>query len=109
MAETLLILAQADLPATTLTDVYICGSSGGATISSIYIANRTASQTTFRISVAPAGAGDSAEQYLYYDIVIPPNDTFVATVGLTLANTDVLRAYAAATGISVNVFGVEVS
>ena len=109
MAETLKVLAQSAPSATTLTDVYTCGSSGGATVSSVYLANRSATATTFRVSVAIAGAGNTNAQYLYYDIPIPGNDTFVATVGVTMANTDVLRVYVAAATVSVNVFGVEVS
>jgi len=109
MAETAKILAQSSLAATTLTDVYTCGSSGGAAISSVYVCNRSATATTFRISVAAAGAADTNKQYLYYDIPLPGNDTFVFTVGVSLANTDVLRAYANDATVSVNVFGVELS
>jgi len=107
--ETPKVLAQAALSATTLTDVYTCGSSGGAAISSVVICNQSATPTTFRISISVAGAADTAKQYLYYDIPLPGNDTFIATVGVSLANTDVLRAYVGAATISINVFGVELS
>jgi len=109
MAETSKILAQSSPAATSLTDVYTCGSSGGAAISSVTICNQSATPTTFRISLAVAGAADTAKQYLYYDIPLPGNDTFIATIGVSLANTDVLRAYVGAATVSINVSGVELS
>lgn len=73
------------------------------------VANRSAIATSFRVSVSPAGAADSDEQYLYYDIAIPGNDTFAATMGVTLAATDVVRVYATLATLSFNFFGVEIS
>ena len=73
------------------------------------LCNRGGTATTFRLSVAAAGAADATKQYLYYDVSLPANDTFTATVGITLATTDVLRAYAGSANVSVNAFGVEVT
>lgn len=109
MAETRKTLGQEALPATTLTDVYTVPGATSAVVSSISVCNRAASDTTFRLSVAQAGAADATEQYLYYDVTLPANDTFVATIGVTLAATDVVRAYAVSANVSVNVFGVEIS
>jgi hypothetical protein len=109
MADTLKNLAQVNPSATTLTDGYTVPSSTQASISSIVIANRSATPTTFRISVAVGGAADNNKQYLYYDVPIGGNDTFVATLGITLATTDVVRVYAAAATLSFNIFGVEVT
>lgn len=109
MAEGRKILGQADLAATTLTDVYTVPAATEAIVSTVFVCNRTGSNRKFRISVAPAGAVDSNEQYLYYDEPLPKNSTFTFTTGLTLAATDVLRAYANNTGVSINVFGVELT
>lgn len=109
MADTLKILAQAELAATTLTDVYTVPASRSTTVSTITVCNRTGANLTFRLSVAAAGAADTNSQYLYYDMPLPAKDTFAITLGITLSTTDKIRAYASAAGVSVNVFGVEVS
>lgn len=109
MAETFKILGQAALAATTLTDVYTVPAATSASISSVIVCNRGATATTFRISLAIAGAGDATAQYLYFDTPIEANDTFIATIGVTLATTDVLRAFAGNTSLSVNVVGVQIT
>lgn len=109
MADTLKILAQSNPSATTLTDIYTVPASTSASISSVVIANRSATPTSFRLAVAPAGAADTNQQYLYYDQPIDGNSSFVATIGITMATTDVLRVYATLATLSFNVFGVEVS
>lgn len=108
MADTLKILGSAALAATTLTTVYTVPASKMTTVSTITVCNRAATAATFRISVAAAAAADTAGQYLYYDQAIDGNSTFTITIGITLATTDVIRAYASTANIQVNVFGVEV-
>ncbi len=109
MAETLKVLAQSAPAAATPVDAYTVAASTSTTVSSIVVCNRSATDTTFRLSVAVAGAGAADEQYLYYDEEIKGNTTFIATIGLTLAATDVLRVYATLATVSFNVFGVEVT
>lgn len=101
------ILGQLNPSATTLTDLYTVPASTKTTGTSIVIANRSSSSTSFRISVAVAGAADDAKQYLYYDVAIPGNDSFTATIGITLAATDVVRVYATLATLSFNLFGIE--
>lgn len=107
MADILKILGQSNPLAATLTDLYTVPSGRSVASSSVVIANRSATATTFRVSVAPAGAADSDEQYLYYDISIPGNDSFVATIGMTLEATDVVRVRATLATLSFNLFGLE--
>jgi len=57
--------------------------------------------------VAVAGAALATKQYLYYDVAIGGNDTFMATIGITLATTDVVRVYATLATLSFNLFGIE--
>ena len=109
MADTLKVLGQAALAATTLTDVYTVPAATSATVSSITVCNRSSTSTTWRMSIAVAGAGDATSQYVYYDLPIPGNDTFIATVGFTLATTDVVRFYAGAATVTASVFGVQVT
>lgn len=109
MADTLKILGQSALAATTLSDVYTVPAATAATVSTVTVCNRGATPATFRLSVAIGGAADTAAQYLFYDQTLDANTTFAATIGITLATTDKLRAYASTANISVNVFGIEVT
>ena len=106
MAETLGSLGQAALPATTLTSILTVGGSATAVLSSLVVCNRGGTATTLRVSHAIAGAVDAVGQYLYYDLPIPANDTFAASLGVTLAATDVIRAYAGNGNLSINLYGV---
>lgn len=109
MAETIKVLGQSNPGAATLTDAYTVPASTSAVISTITVANRSATATSFRISVAPNGAADSNEQYLYYDIPLPGNDTFATTIGITVDAADVVRVYATLATLSFNIFGTEVT
>lgn len=109
MADTNKVLAQSNPAATTLTDIYTVPASTSTVISSIVVCNQASSSATFRISVQVANAADAVKQYLFYDITIPGNDSFVATIGITLAATDVIAIYASSTTLSFNVFGVEIT
>lgn len=102
------IIAQLLPSSTSLTDLYTVPTGKTATLSSVTVCNNSGSQLTFRISVAIAGVADNNKQYLYYDLPIDANDTFIATIGLTLAATDKIRVKTnSANGLSFNCFGIE--
>lgn len=107
MAQTYKVLGQSNPAATTPTDIYTAPAATTAVISSVVVANRSAVQRTFRLSVRAAGAGTDNKQYLAFDMAVPANDTVFLQLGLTLAATDVLTAYASAQELAFNVFGVE--
>jgi len=107
MAVTKRVLGQNAPSATTLTDLYTVGSGKQTTVSSIVVCNRSATATSFRIAVAPAGEADAVKHYSYYDTAIPGNDTLIATLGKTLAATDKIRVYATLATLSFQVFGAE--
>lgn len=109
MATALLVLGQSAPSAATLTTLYTVAASTEAVASSIIICNRDAAATTIRVAVRPAGAGISDEHYLYYDLSIPGNETFIATIGITLATTDVVSVYATLATVSFNLMGQEVT
>ena len=109
MADTFKVLAQSNPSAATLTDIYTVPASTSTTISTIVVCNRSSVATSFRISVQVANAADDNKQYLYYDVIIPGKDTFVCTLGLTLATTDVIAIYATLATLSFNIFGVEIA
>ncbi len=109
MANTYKILGQVSPLATTSTDLYTVPASTSAVCSSISICNRGTSDTTFRVSISQGGASITNKDYLYYDVTLAGNDTFVATLGITLATTDKIRVYAGNTNLSFQIWGTEIS
>lgn len=101
------ILGQSAPSANSLTDLYTVPSAKSAVVSSLAVCNRGAAQATFRVSAAAAGAADAASQYLYYDVVVPANQTWIATIGITLATTDVLRVLGSTGYVTFTAFGDE--
>jgi len=102
-------LGQSYPAATTLTDLYTVPASTQTVVSSIIVCNHSGSASTFRISLAPAGAADANAQYLYFDVPIGANDTFVATIGIGMQTTDKLRCYSGNGSISFTAVGSEIS
>ena len=109
MAETLKVLGQLAAAATTAETLYTVPGATTAVVSSIVVCNRGATATTFRISIRVAGAGADNKQYLYYDTIIPANDTFVATLGISLGAADVITTYAGAAQVTFQAFGEEIT
>ena len=106
MADTYKVLSQSNPSAATVTDSYTVPASTEAIISSITVANRSIA-TSFRISVAIAGAADAVTQYIAYDVAIAANEAKAFTLGITLGAADVVRVYATLATLTFSVFGVE--
>jgi hypothetical protein len=109
MAYTYKVLAQSAPSATTDTDVYTVGSGKQAIVSTITVANRSASASSYRIAVRPAGATLANKHYLAYDVAIAANDTTVLTIGITLTATDVITVYALSANLSFGIYGTEIT
>lgn len=109
MATTYKVLGQVSPAATTETLLYVVPSATTAIGSSIIIANRGTSVASFRVSIAVGGAATTNKDYIYYDLPIGANDTFIATIGITLATTDEVRVYASNTNLSFSLYGSEIS
>ena len=109
MTDTFKVLGQVTPGAGTLTTLYTVPAVTSSTLSTLLAANRSSLPTNFRVSVAVAGAADEAKQYLYYDVPLAANDTFAATLGVTLATTDLVRVRSSNGQVSFNLFGVEVT
>ena len=107
MTQTLKVLGQNKPAATTLTDLYTVPGATTTAVTSISVCNSSASSDTFRISIAIAGAGDTAKQYLYYDVTIPGNNNFTLTTGITLGAADVIRCYSGSGNLAFSAFGAE--
>lgn len=109
MAQTHKTLFQSNPSAASSTDAYTVPASTSAILSSVTVCNRSAAATTFRLSVAVAGAALDNKQYIAYDAPIAGNDSITLTLGITLATTDKVRVYATLATLSFNGFGVELT
>jgi len=107
MANVIKVLGQSAPGAASLTTLYTVPAATSTAVSSIVVSNRSATATSFRIAIRPAGAAISNEMYLYYDVILAGNDTFVATIGITLATTDIVSVYNTLATLSFNLFGQE--
>jgi hypothetical protein len=103
------VLGQSNPAATTLTTLYTVPASKEAVVSSISVANLTATAATFRLAVRPGGASIANQHYIGYDITVGASDSTIITVGLTLATTDVLSVYASTANVAFQAFGDEAS
>jgi hypothetical protein len=102
-------LGQAAPAATTSTDLYTVPAATQAIVSTITIANRAATDATFRISQSLTGAALANKDYLVYDATVPGSGFITLTLGITMATTDKLRVYASSANISFNAFGTEIA
>jgi len=111
MTDNIKVLAQIAPSAGVLTPLYTVPAATSAATSSIIICNQNsiAGYIAFRISIAIGGAVDDPKQYVYFDIPLMNNDTFIATIGMTLATGDVIRVRTDTANVSFSLFGVEVA
>lgn len=101
------VLGQSNPAATTLTTLYTVPALKETVVSSISVANLTATDATFRLAVRPAGASIANQMYIGYDITVGASDSTIITVGITLATTDVISVYASTANIAFQAFGDE--
>lgn len=109
MALVYRVLGQSNPAATTPTDLYTVPAATSAVTSTLVVCNQAAGAATFRVAVRVAGLAGTAKQYLYYDVSVAANATLTATLGLTLAATDVVTVYASSTTVSFCLFGSEIT
>lgn len=109
MATAYKVLGQSAPNATTNTTLYTVPALTEAVVSSIVVANRSGTPTTFRVAVRPLGAALANQHYLYYDVALAGNDTFIATIGIGLAATDVVAVYVGAATVSFSLLGMELT
>jgi len=97
------VLGQSFPAAATATLLYTADTQ--TVVSSLVVCNQSAVPTTFRVSIRVSGVSDATKQYLYYDVPIDGNDTFVSTIGITLNATDLVYVYSTLSTVSFNLFG----
>jgi glucose-6-phosphate dehydrogenase assembly protein OpcA len=109
MATAYKVLGQANPAATTATTLYTVPASTSTVVSTVVICNQTATAATFRLSVRPAGASQTAAMYVAYDVTVGASDSTALTLGITMATTDVLTVYGSTATLSFTAFGSEIS
>jgi hypothetical protein len=103
------VLGRKASAATTMEELYAVPASSSTVVSTIVVANRSASARTYRIAVKPAtGTTIADEHYLAYDVPISANDSVALTMGITLATLNAIHVYAsAASSLTFTAFGSE--
>jgi len=103
------VLGQSAPAATTNVDIYTVPASKEAVVSSVFIANRAATDATFRVAVVPSGETFGNQHYIAYDVTVAASDTTQISAGITAATGDVIKIYASSADLSFSVFGTEVN
>lgn len=109
MATSFKVLGQVATAATTDTTLYTVPASTEAVISTLIVANRAGSATTYRIAIRPDGATLGNEHFIAFDVAIGPADSTTLTLGLTLNAADVITVRGANENLTFSVFGSEVT
>jgi glucose-6-phosphate dehydrogenase assembly protein OpcA len=103
------VLGQVAPSATTATTLYTVPAATETVISTIVVANRSASNATYRIAVRPNGAALANQHYLAFNVTVGASDSTTLTLGITLDASDVLEVYASTADLSFNAFGSEIT
>ena len=103
------VLGQVNPPVSTLTTLYTVPASTNAIISTITVCNQAATSSTYSIAVRPFGATIDPKHYINYNASVPALDTIGITMGVTLAQTDVISVSSSNSSTSFNVFGTHVT
>lgn len=91
-------------------DLYTVPSATEAVVSTIVVANRTATARTFRISIRPTATSIANQHWIAYDVPIAANDSTTLTLGVTLGAADRIGVRSSASDdLSFHVFGTEIS
>jgi hypothetical protein len=108
MAITYRVLGQRQPAANTLTDIYDVPSGNSTVISTVNICNQSSGISTFRLAIKPANATISGEHYVAFNTPLSPNDSLSLTMGVTLAQTDVVTVLSNSGAVSFSLFGSEI-
>ena len=109
MATSYKVLAQSQPAANTLTTAYTVPASTETVISSIIVSNLGRTATTYRIAIRPDGASVAIDDYIAYDVTIPPLDSLIMTVGLTINSSDIVSVESYSGLVNFNLFGSEIA
>ena len=103
------VLGQVSPPA-SMTVLYTVPTGVVSTIVSTLMACNSATQGAYiSVRVAINGVADDPSQAIYNQVYLAPNETFAATMGITMDTSDVIRCASSLSGVSFTLFGTEVS
>lgn len=109
MASSYKRLGATTVTADTNTSLYTVPASTEAVVSSILVCNRGTSSATFRVAHVDGAIGVVAnEDYIFYDVSIPANDTFAATIGSTMTAADTLLVRSDSADVNFIAWGSEI-
>jgi len=77
-------------------------------VSSLVVANRSTSNSTYWIAVVPSGSTLGIEDWVAFNVPISGSDSTALTLGITLGAGDQVQVSGLATG-SFNLFGSQIS
>jgi hypothetical protein len=103
------VLGQSAPAGVTNTNLYTVPAATSSVISTLVIANRDPTVSTYRIAIRPAGATIANQHYIAYDVAVGASDSTTLTLGITLAATDIITVYASTSKLSFSVFGSEIT
>jgi len=110
MATTYKVLGQSSPGRDVFTDLYVTPNSTQAVVSSLVICNRGNTTVGSRVAVRTANAALLNKHYIVYDLPTPSFDTISLTLGITLANADVVSVYSTDnSNLSYTLFGSEIA
>jgi hypothetical protein len=98
--------------ATTYTQLYQVPASTAAIISTILVANRSATSRTYRIVQVPSATAITSPgngDFLAFDVIIPANDTTALTLGITMDSQQKLGVYGSTGDLTFAAYGSEIS
>lgn len=85
--------------------LYLHSGQGIAIVSSILIANTTASRITFRLHHVRPGETSVTANAIFYDTAIAPNSSLLIENVLTIESGEELRGMASAAGVTFTMYG----
>ena len=100
-------LGQSNPASNTLTTLYTVPTARKAVSSTIAICNTGDSSARYRVSHAVEGAADTRKQYVFYDVALPAKATHSYTLGMAMAESDVIRVRADSSLVTFNLWGAE--
>ena len=109
MATAYKVLGQSSPAANTLTSAYTVPAATEAVISTIVVSNQGPAATTYRIAIRPDGASIAQTHFIAYDLTIPPLDSLIMTIGLTINAADVVSVESYSGLVNFSIFGSEIS
>lgn len=101
------VLGQSAPAAASQVDLYTVPTLSSAVSSSLTACNTNTVGTQVTVRVSRGGAVDDPSQSVYNMVSVVPNETFTATIGMTLSAGDKVRVTSSQSGCAFTLFGTE--